>query len=81
VKAKVAVELYGGPMDGHRAVVPVGAQVHIFKDEETGEVHAYQWAARAADGGKVWVMRWLRGVGKCGFGNKETNEPNEGKTR
>ena len=67
------IELVGGPMDGHREVVPIQAAdmpVYLFRQKrEDGlwDVHAYQWAARSLAHG-AWVLAHLAGVGFQGVG-------------
>ena len=60
----LAVELSGGPLDGHRDVVPKHEvdllDVFLFVRETPGEKErcAYGWANRTTRGGRLWVLEF-----------------------
>lgn len=64
----IPVQLYGGPLDGVQldVLLPGAADVALVKCRETGKIHAYVWADRTVKGGKRWVLKYERLVGKQG---------------
>jgi len=69
---QIDVELYGGPLDGHRTDVRMkgpGFDVWLFKYchcEGRPKVMAYALSGRTTDHGRCWVLNFLYEVARVG---------------
>jgi hypothetical protein len=66
---KLAVELVGGPLDGHRTVVEMSDpdfDVKLFRREEAGRREVLAYAFQGGRCGLRWALAFLYEVGKQG---------------
>lgn len=72
-KIRIAVELIGGPLDGHYDAVSQPEvdllDVHLFSRSTAGEKLrcAYRWTGRTTAGGKRWVLEFICVVSRWSF--------------
>jgi hypothetical protein len=77
---KIDVELFGGPLDGHRTEVRLmkpGFDVWLFRYchcEGLPRVMAYSMSGRTTADGRVWVLNFLYEVAKIGATKKGGEE-------
>lgn len=68
-QTEVAMELYGGPLDGAPMVLPLlpaGQDTYLLKVRETKEIIAYEWANYTTSEGR-WVLKFLKRIGTQGI--------------